>query len=156
MQHRRRVLHLGTNMKKKWRVGTVEQKLLFTLFFIVIFGVVSLGFFAEGLAEADKMANTTEQYFACEAPGSTSGACSKYVNEVDKYDFNTLGAVTYTLVGLLPLAILIFVIDWSTTWNNFNNFLLNRRPHPSHNHGNQVFSTFSPAPITSINDGGQN
>ena len=145
-------------MNKTRKIGSIEQRLLFTLSFFAVFGVISMVFGAILDAKYDNFLNATKHYVACEALGPSPGSCDSFVQEMNRYGFYKLSAVTYILIGLLPLVALIFIWDWSTIGKIgkiVKKVLQHGRQHSSSSHDNQVsaaFSTFSPAPITSVSN----
>ena len=145
------VLQFGPYAKKK-KIGSIEYKLLFTFFYFVIFGVTSMVFVADVEAKVENFINATKQYINCEAMGATNKSCDQFVDDIDRDGFFTLGAVTYILIGLLPVVILTFIIDWSATGKIFKKVMLCRKRHSSVNQTSGVFSTFSPAPSTSVSN----
>ena len=149
------VLQFGVNATGTKKIGNIEHRLLLTLFFFALFGVISLVNLAIAGARADKFLNITKQYVSCEASGPSLGSCDYFKQDVDLHGFYYLGAVNNTLIGLMPVAILIFIIDWRYTGKIVKKILLCGRQHSSHCHDNQrsaAISTFSPAPITSVSN----
>ena len=152
------VLQFGTYMNKTRKVGNIEQRLFFTLSYFAVFGVISIVFLAALDAKADNLLNATQHYVTCEAFGPSPGSCDKFVQDMNKYGLYKLGGVSYTLLGLLPFIFLIFICDWSTATKIgkiVKKILQFGRQHSSDSHDNQVsaaFSTFSPAPITSVSN----
>ena len=49
-------------------------------------------------------------YFKCEALGHVPGKCNR--SEFEQYYSPYMSAISYTLIGLVPLGILNFVLKW--------------------------------------------
>ena len=91
------------------------RKILITLCYFVVFGVVSLIYLAVVLAEQ-------ESYFLCELPGdsltNSVSNCSHYLKELS--DYSALGTTTFTLMGFMPLVFFMFMIDWKRVLKKLN------------------------------------
>lgn len=126
----------------------MEHKLLFTLGYFVVFGIVSLVFFYEVLAEQDNINDILQDYFLCEAPGqNVISNCSFYLDQLTGY--SNLATATYTLLGIFPLIILIFTINWKTVLKKVKALLMKCScMHSGSDVGPVAFSTYSPAPPT--------
>ena len=149
------VLQFDVNMKRTRQIGNIEHRLLFVLSFFAVSGVVSLVFLAAVSAKTDKFLNATQQYITCEASGSNATPCDHFIVDLNVHGFNPLSPVTYIMLGSIPFTILIFIIDWSHAGNFFKKIFLCWGQHASrrrHNRTSAVFSTFSPAPITSVSN----
>ena len=149
------VLQFDVNKRKTTKIGNIEHRLLLTLFFFAVFGVISMISLAVVDARTDNFINATKEYINCEALGPSPGSCDRSMQELNKHGLVTLGTVTFALIGLLPFIVLIFIIDWSTMGKVVKKFLLRRRQYSGHCCDNQtsaVFSTFSPVPVTSVSN----
>ena len=149
------VLQFDVNMKSTRQIGNIEHRLLFVLSFFAIFGVVSMVFLAAVSAKADTFLNATQQYMACEASGSNATTCDHLIVDLNVHGFNPLSPVSYAMAGSIPFIILIFIIDWSRAGKFFRKIFHCWGQHASrsrHNQTSAVFSTFSPAPITSVSN----
>ena len=61
-------------------------------------------------AQSDKFIAAVTDYFKCEALGHVPGKCNR--SEFEQYSNPYMSAVSYTLIGLIPLGILNFVLKW--------------------------------------------
>ena len=141
--------------KPKWRISTVGRKILITLCFFVVFGVVSLIYLAVVLAEQEKIIRNQEDYFYCELFGNDNGTdsssnCSHYLMELN--DYNALGTTTFTLLGIFPLVIFTFMINWksvmkkvSAQWRRYCLCCVR------HDKDQVEFSTYSPVSASILN-----
>ena len=98
--------------KKHMRISTAEKKLLFILSYYVVFGIVILIYFSLSSNDEDIFLDAAETYFICEASGNAS-SCSR--SEFEQYTHPILATATYLLMGLIPVFILIFTVNWSQT-----------------------------------------
>ena len=149
------VLQFGAHMTNATKIGNIEHRLLLLLSFMAAFCLTSLINLAVVEANVDELINSIICYSSCEALGPSLGSCSYITQEVNKYGFTGLGSVTYSLVGLLPIALLIFIIDWNTVGRFVKKVLMRRRQQCSRGWDNErsaAISTFSPAPITSVSN----
>ena len=61
-------------------------------------------------AKSDKFIAALTNYFKCEALGYVPGKCNR--SEFEQYYNPYMGAISYILMGLVPLGILNFVLKW--------------------------------------------
>ena len=61
-------------------------------------------------ATFDKFIAAVTDYFKCEALGHVPGKCNR--SEFEQYYNPYMSAISYTLIGLIPLGILNFVLRW--------------------------------------------
>ena len=148
------VLQFDVNMKRTRQIGNIEHRLLFVLSFFAVSGVVSLVFLAAVSAKADKFLNATQQYMACEALGSNATTCDHFIVDLNVHGVNPLRTVIYAMMGSIPFIILIFTINWSHAGKFVNKIFhcWGQASRSRHNQTSAVFSTFSPAPITSVSN----
>ena len=151
------VLQFGTHVTNARKIGNIEQRLLILLCFMAAFWLTSLINLAILEANVDELMNAIICYTSCEALGSGLGSCNYTKQEAYKYDHNVLGSVTDSLIGLVPVALLIFIIDWNAARRFVKKILMRGRQQYSHGWDNErsaAISTFSPAPITSVGNWG--
>ena len=149
------VLQFGAHMTNATKIGNIEHRLLLLLSFMAAFWLISLILLAEVGANGDELINSIICYTSCEALGTNLASCNYNKQNVDKYDFSNLSSVTYSLVGLLPVALLIFIVDWNTAGRFVKKVLMLGRQQCSRGWDNErsaAISTFSPAPVTSVSN----
>ena len=149
------VLQFGVHTTKTTKIGNIEHRLLLTISFFAALSLTSLSNLAVVDANFEELMDAIKCYAACEASGTSLGLCNHTKQEISKYDNHSLGAATFTLIGLLPFVILIFIIDWNIAGRFVKKLLMHGRQHYSHGQGNQrsaAISTFSPAPVTSVSN----
>ena len=96
-------------MKKVWKFSIPETKILVVLCYYGFFGVVTLSLLSVESIEQEVQSTAIQEYFICEAAGSSS--------ECDRSSFATVGAqglvlLNYLMLGLVPTVNLIFVVQW--------------------------------------------
>ena len=150
LQHRTTLL--SSRRKTRWRISVVEHKLILTLAYFVVFGTMSLVLLAVTLADQDRTQEIIHNYFLCEAPGlNINPNCNSNLTELTEY--SNLATATYSLLGLFPLVILAFTINWKLVGKKTKAFLTKHGcMHPKHDHGVVVFSSYSPLPSATANN----
>ena len=104
-----------------------ELKLLFTLVFFSVFGIVSLAYFGTDTATRDKYINGIEKYFECQAFGvHPNVSCKQLAKDFENYDYPHFSIIVYLLLGLVTTAILVYVCNWSAV-ATFCNSIRRRR-----------------------------
>ena len=149
------ILQFGTHVTNASKIGNIEHRLLLLLSFMAAFWLTSLINFAVVEANVDDLMNAILCYISCEASGTSVGSCNYNKQEVYKYNFSSLDSVTYSLGGLLPVALLLFIVDWNTAGRFVKKVLMRGRQQCSRGWDNErsaAISTFSPAPITSVSN----
>ena len=91
------------------RLSTAEKKIMIVFIFFTIFGVYIMIQTGVTTAHAQELALGLTNYFLCEFPGNASRECDR--NMFEKYSHPYLLAVTYVLLGFIPLTILNFVLN---------------------------------------------
>lgn len=94
------------------RLTTAEKKIVMVIISFVIFGVYILGNTSGAVAKSNEFKAALTQYFECEALGHVPGKCDR--GSFDKIHNPYLNAITYILIGLVPLSILNFIIKWDS------------------------------------------
>ncbi|XP_019854872.1 PREDICTED: uncharacterized protein LOC109583828 isoform X2 [Amphimedon queenslandica] len=89
---------------------TAEKKIVMVIISFVIFGVYILGNTSGAVAKSNEFKAALTQYFECEAFGHVPGKCDR--GTFDKIYNPYLNAISYILIGLVPLSILNFIIKW--------------------------------------------
>ena len=117
--------------KREWRISTPEKKLLFILSYYVIFGVITLAYFSVSTHDQDAFLEAALRYFICEEPGNNP-SCSR--NDFEQYTYPFFAASSYLLMGLIPVSILIYTINWSVTSSRLNLLCQKRCRCCSHSH----------------------
>ena len=116
---------LGRKLKKEnSNLAVIETKVLIALTYYAVFGVVAMADFALFTAQNDEYTSEIYEYFVCEGKGSGS--------ECDRTRFEQQGrgawlhALTYALLGLLPLVNLIFVVSWKKVAHHSKTFCMKK------------------------------
>ena len=77
--------------------------------YYIVFASLTLVYVSLALRDRDRFANTTEEYFICEAGGyNPDNPCPK---NYEQYTYPELASTVFLLMGFLPAVNLIFVID---------------------------------------------
>ena len=76
----------------------------------IIFAVFTLVHSAIVTAKSDKFISAVTDYFKCEALGHVPGKCNR--SEFEHIYSPYMSAISYALIGLIPLGILNFVLKW--------------------------------------------
>ena len=76
----------------------------------IVFVVFTLVHSAIVTAKSDKFVFVLNDYFNCEALGHVPGKCNR--SEFEHIYSPYMSAITYVLIGLVPLGILNFVLKW--------------------------------------------
>ena len=107
---------------------------------------MSLVLLAVVVAEEDQTKQIIHDFVLCEAPGiSANRNCDSNLTDLNKY--SNLATATYTLIGLFPLVILIFTINWNLAFKKTKAFLAKKGwAHRRHDTGAVAYSTYSPLP----------
>ena len=96
--------------KNRRQLSVAEKKMLIAICLLIVFPVFTLVHTATFTAQSDKFIAAVTDYFKCEALGHVPGKCNK--SEFEQYCNPYMSAISYTLLGLVPLAILNFVLKW--------------------------------------------
>ena len=83
---------------------------MFVLCYYVIFGVLTLSYFGLSTQDQDKFIDAVTEYFSCEYFGNFPGRCER--KYFQRYVYPGLTGATYFMMGLIPVANLVFVVDW--------------------------------------------
>ncbi len=97
----------------KKRLTTAEKKIMIVFMSFIIFGVYTMIQTGVVSAHVDNLINGLEKYLACELGGHVPGKCDR--TDFEKYSYPYLLAVSYILLGFIPLSILNFVINVRVT-----------------------------------------
>ena len=104
---------------------------MFVLCFYVVFGVLTLCHFGLSTQDQEKFIKAVTEYFTCEYFGDfPAGRCERKYFE--RYVYPGLTAATYFFMGLIPVANLVFVVDWrrvSQIMKRFSNRCCHRNFH---------------------------
>ena len=101
----------------------MEHKLILTFSYFVLFGTMSLVLLAVVVAEQDETERIVPDFIVCEAPGLNANRnCSSDLTLLTQY--SNLATATYTLLGLFPVVILIFAINWKIASKRTKAFLI--------------------------------
>ena len=98
--------------KKKVQLSTPEKKIIVALCSFILFAVFTLAQISDYLAKKEDLLEALNNYFKCEALGHVPGKCNR--SQFEHYYNPYLNAITYTLMGLIPLSILNFVLKWKS------------------------------------------
>ena len=96
--------------KNRRQLSVVERKLLVAILLFVVFSIFILVHSAIFTAKSDKFFAALTDYFKCEALGHVPGNCNRY--DIEQYDNPYISAISYILIGLIPLGVLNFVLKW--------------------------------------------
>ena len=91
------------------RLTTAEKKIMVVFMSFIIFGVYTMIQAGIVSAHSDKLIDGLRKYLTCEFTGHVPGKCDR--NDFEKYSYPYLLAVSYILLGLIPLSILNFVVN---------------------------------------------
>ena len=64
------------------------------------------------LSNSELIGEAFEDYFTCEFVGHTPGRCDR--NGFEKFTYPYLSIIAYLFIGLIPISILNFVINWQS------------------------------------------
>ena len=118
---------------------------MFVLCYYVVFGVVTLSYFALSTQDQDKFIKAVTEYFTCEYFGNFAGRCERKYFE--RYVYPGLAGATYFFMGLIPVANLVFVVDWKRVnqiMKHFSNRCCRQNVHEVEVEG--IHSNLSPHP----------
>ena len=129
----------------------MERKLILTLGYFIVFGTMSLIFLAIVVAEQNETEEIIRDLFVCEAPGlNVNPNCTSNLTELTQH--STLSTVTFTLMGMLPLAILLFTVNWKLVGKKTKAFWAKHGlGKPKQDPGVVAFSSYSPFSSTIAN-----
>ena len=96
--------------KNRRQLSVVEIKLLVAILFFLVFAIFLSVHSAIFTAKSDKVIAGLTDYFKCEALGHVPGKCNRY--DIEQYDNPYISAISYILIGLIPLGVLNFVLKW--------------------------------------------
>ena len=92
-------------------------------------------------ANGDKLIDGMKVYFICEASGHVPGKCDR--NVFERHFYPSMSCISYILMGLIPLSILNFVVNW----NKVKGIVCKRKELPSFQTkytGSKLYSMQSP------------
>ena len=98
--------------KKNKGLNTAEKKILLVILMFTIFSIYILGITSNNIAVSQRLSSALIDYFKCEAVGHVPGRCSK--EPIERITTPYFSAISYLLLGLIPLSILNFVFKWSS------------------------------------------
>ena len=98
--------------KKMSQLSTAEKKIIIALCSFIFFAVFTLAQISDYLAKKGDLFVALSDYFKCEALGHIPGKCNR--SQFEHYYNPYLNAITYTLMGLIPLSILNFTLKWKS------------------------------------------
>ena len=106
---------IKNNTNVQLRLNGAEKKILFVLWYYVIFGAVALvsGSLISGNGKNLKLVE--EEYLKCQLLGNNtalSHQCHTYFNQISHYTYAWTFAATYFLLSFFPAVNLVFVISW--------------------------------------------
>ena len=120
---------------------------MFVLCYYVIFGVLTLCHFGLSTQDQDKFIDAVTEYFTCEYFGNFPGRCER--KYFQRYVYPGLTGATYFIMGLIPVANLVFVVDWrrvNQIMKRFSNRCCPRNVHEVE--VEEIHSNLSPHPYT--------
>ena len=91
-------------------LSTAEKKIIIAILLFMVFSVFTLVHSAIVTAKSDNFISAVTDYFKCEALGHVPGKCNR--SEFEHIYSPYMSAISYTLIGLIPLGILNFVLRW--------------------------------------------
>ena len=100
----------STNNRRQ--LSVVEIKILIAILLFLVFAIFILVHSAIARAKSDKFFAALTDYFKCEALGHVPGNCNRY--DIEQYDNPYISAISYILIGLIPLSVLNVVLKWSS------------------------------------------
>ena len=98
--------------KKNKGLNTAEKKILLVIVMFTIFSIYILGVTSNNIAVSERLTSALTDYFKCEALGHVPGRCNR--EPIERITTPYFSAISYLLLGLIPLSILNFVFKWST------------------------------------------
>ena len=98
--------------KKNKGLNTAEKKILLVILMFTIFSIYILGITSNNIAVSERLTSTLTDYFKCEALGHVPGRCNR--EPIERITTPYFSAISYLLLGLIPLSILNFVFKWSS------------------------------------------
>ncbi|XP_019850181.1 PREDICTED: uncharacterized protein LOC109580977 [Amphimedon queenslandica] len=117
--------HRTALLRKSSPISLPEIKLLFTLLFFSIFGIITLAYFGVANATQDKYTTGLEEYFECQAFGvHPNVTCDK---DFEPYTYPNFLAVDYLLLGFITTAIFIYVCNWRAVGSYLSKLCYRRR-----------------------------
>ena len=135
-------------------LSVAEIKLLFSLCYFAIFGICTILYFQFALQDQTKMVSDLENYFKCKyCLGVTNKThCNQ---DYQQYTHTPERAVIYIVMSFLPMALLIFVVNWKKVGTFVISFgyLCSKRKAKAHtrpDRGVSSHSALSAIPETSI------
>ena len=91
-------------------MSTAEKKILIAICLFLFFAVFTLIQSSIVTAKSDQFIAAVTDYFKCEALGHVPGKCNR--SEFEHYYNPYMSAISYILIGLIPLGVLNFVVSW--------------------------------------------
>ena len=98
--------------KKNKGLNTAERKIMLVIITFTVFGIFKLARVSNSIAKIDRLISALTDYFKCEALGHVPGKCSR--EQFERLATPYFSAISYLLLGLIPLSILNFVFKWSS------------------------------------------
>lgn len=92
----------------------------------VVFGGYSFIYFGISHGDADRAVKGLAQYFACESTGHVPGKCDRRSFELHLYP--RMSVIAYVFIGMVPISIIIFIVNWHKLWKSITNFVKALRP----------------------------
>lgn len=95
----------------RFHITPAEKKLLFLFLYYTVFAAIMLAYFGVSVGNQDRFIAAVGEYFSCESRGRdpASPPCPR---DYERYTFPGLAAATYLLMGLVPVANLVYVIHF--------------------------------------------
>ena len=108
---------------KKQMLTTGQKKILIIFLSVMVFGVYTMVHFGVLAGTTDKKIELLTKYFFCEASGHVPGRCDRKALEQYLYQ-NYMSIFAYALLGIIPIPILNFVVNWEKLWKSFKKTVL--------------------------------
>ncbi|XP_019850180.1 PREDICTED: uncharacterized protein LOC109580976 [Amphimedon queenslandica] len=104
--------HRTALLRKSSPIALPEIKLLFTLLFFSIFGIIILYYFGAATATQDKYTTGIKKYFECQAFGIDPNVKRCDPADFRQYTYPDFAVIVYLLLGFITTANLIYVCNW--------------------------------------------
>ena len=95
-------------------IGAAERKILIVFVYYVLLAAISLVAFSLSIKHTDQFISSVGDYFTCEQHGvdlDYPNHCDTYINSYLKHRQVALISMSHILVGLYPVANLIYVVN---------------------------------------------
>ena len=102
---------------------TAEKKIIIIFLSVMVFGVYTMVHFGVVTGTTDEKIELLTKYFFCEASGHVPGRCDRKALEQYLYQ-NYMSIFAYVLLGIIPIAILNFVVNWEKLWKSLKKTVL--------------------------------